>query len=215
MNRDHVKLEAAGVEAIHRVFRAWMPEVTIDVHEKGDGYYKVNIGCVSNANISPAPPGLFAADAPGRGRSRAQEEEVTFHEYLVTEEMGSTGAAGVETLGRAGRRPRGRIHALQHDRPQRRPEQPRDLRNAVLHPGRGVPSRPGNARGEDRLAVFRAPVLHGSRGRARRRRFVKIVRDLQGKLRDRGKAARPRTTSSSPHGLCPRPEEPDARPAGV
>jgi hypothetical protein len=37
MNRDHVKLEAAGVDAIHRVFRAWMPEVTTDVHEKGDG----------------------------------------------------------------------------------------------------------------------------------------------------------------------------------
>lgn len=35
MNRDHVKVEAEGVAAIHRVFREFMPEVTIDVHEKG------------------------------------------------------------------------------------------------------------------------------------------------------------------------------------
>src|SRR5512141_641674 len=51
MNRDHVKLEAEGVRAIHRVFAAFRPEATIDVHEKGDDYYRVSIGCVSNVNI--------------------------------------------------------------------------------------------------------------------------------------------------------------------
>jgi murein tripeptide amidase MpaA len=53
MNRDHIKLEAEGVQAIHRIFRVWMPEVTMDVHEKGDDYYRVSIGCVSNINIQP------------------------------------------------------------------------------------------------------------------------------------------------------------------
>ncbi len=97
MNRDHVKLEAAGVEAIHRVFRAWMPEVTIDVHEKGDGYYKVNIGCVSNANISQVLQDYSRRTLLAEVEAALKKKNVTFHEYLVTEEMGSTGAAGVET----------------------------------------------------------------------------------------------------------------------
>jgi hypothetical protein len=97
MNRDHVKLEAAGVEAIHRVFRAWMPEVTIDVHEKGDGYYKVNVGCVSNANISRVLQDYSRRTILPEVEAALRKKNVTFHEYLVTEEMGSTGAAGVET----------------------------------------------------------------------------------------------------------------------
>lgn len=101
MNRDHVKLEAAGVEAIHRVFRAWMPEVTIDVHEKGDDYYKVNIGCVSNANISQVLQDYSRRTILAEVESALRKKNITFHEYLVTEEMGSTGAAGVETPGAA------------------------------------------------------------------------------------------------------------------
>jgi len=95
MNRDHVKLEAAGVETIHRVFRAWMPEVTIDVHEKGDGYYKVNIGCVSNANISQVLQDYSRRTILAEVEAALRKKNLTFHEYLVTEEMGSTGAAGV------------------------------------------------------------------------------------------------------------------------
>jgi hypothetical protein len=97
MNRDHVKLEAAGVEAIHRVFRAWMPEVTIDVHEKGDGYYKVNIGCVSNANISRVLQDYSRRTILAEVEAALKKKNLTFHEYLVTEEMGSTGAAGVDS----------------------------------------------------------------------------------------------------------------------
>ena len=97
MNRDHVKLEAAGVEAIHRVFRAWMPEVTVDVHEKGDGYYKVNVGCVSNANISRVLGDYSRRTLLAEAEAALRKQAVAFHEYLVTEEMGSTGAAGVET----------------------------------------------------------------------------------------------------------------------
>lgn len=101
MNRDHVKLEAAGVEAIHRVFRAWMPEVTIDVHEKGDDYYKVNVGCVSNVNISRVLQDYSRRTILAEVEAALKKRNVTFHEYLVTEEMGSTGAAGVETPGAA------------------------------------------------------------------------------------------------------------------
>jgi hypothetical protein len=104
MNRDHVKLEAAGVEAIHRVFRAWMPEVTIDVHEKGDGFYKVNIGCVSNANISRVLQDYSRQTILAEVKAALKKKSITFHEYLVTEEMGSTGAAGVETPAGGGAR---------------------------------------------------------------------------------------------------------------
>jgi hypothetical protein len=95
MNRDHVKLEAAGVEAIHRVFRAWMPEVSIDVHEKGDDYYRVSIGCVSNPNISPVIQDYSRRTILAEVEAALRKKNLTFHEYLVTEEMGSTGAAGV------------------------------------------------------------------------------------------------------------------------
>jgi hypothetical protein len=105
MNRDHVKLEAAGVEAIHRVFRAWMPEVTIDVHEKGDGYYRVNIGCVSNTNISQVLQDYSRRTILAEVEAALKKKNLTFHEYLVTEEMGSTGAAGVDSAaGQAARR---------------------------------------------------------------------------------------------------------------
>jgi hypothetical protein len=104
MNRDHVKLEAAGVEAIHRVFRAWMPEVSIDVHEKGDDYYRVSIGCVSNPNISPVIQDYSRRTILAEVEAALRKKNLTFHEYLVTEAMGSTGAAGVE--GRAASAPR-------------------------------------------------------------------------------------------------------------
>ncbi|HPW19144.1 MAG TPA: M14 family zinc carboxypeptidase, partial [Candidatus Aminicenantes bacterium] len=99
MNRDHVKLEAEGVRAIHRVFTAWRPEVTIDVHEKGDDYYRVSIGCVSNANIA-APLQDFSRRVVLADVERALKgKNIAFFEYLVTEELGvdtSSGAARPE-----------------------------------------------------------------------------------------------------------------------
>ncbi len=53
LNRDHVKLEAEETAVIHRIFSTWTPEITLDLHEKGDDYYRVSIGCVSNLNIHP------------------------------------------------------------------------------------------------------------------------------------------------------------------
>jgi len=95
LNRDHVKLEAPEVEAIHRVFRQWMPEVTIDVHEKGDDYYRVSIGCVSNPNISHQLQ-QFSRQVVLAEVSRAlARKKITFHEYLVTQRMGIDSSAGV------------------------------------------------------------------------------------------------------------------------
>jgi hypothetical protein len=96
MNRDHIKLEAEGVRAIHRVFRAWMPEVTIDVHEKGDDYYRVSIGCVSNINIGRDLQGFSRKVILAEVEKNLGKKNIAFHEYLVTEDLGvdtSSGAA--------------------------------------------------------------------------------------------------------------------------
>jgi len=96
MNRDHVKLEAEGVRAIHRVFRRWMPEVTIDVHEKGDDYYRVSIGCVSNVNIGRDLQDFSRLTILAEVEKTLKKKNVAFYEYLVTEDLGvdtSSGAA--------------------------------------------------------------------------------------------------------------------------
>ena len=105
MNRDHVKLEAEGVRAIHRVFRAWRPEVTIDVHEKGDDYYRVSIGCVSNVNIAAGLQDFSREVILTEVEKTLKKKNFTFFEYLVTEELGvdtSSGSARPE----GGRGPR-------------------------------------------------------------------------------------------------------------
>jgi uncharacterized iron-regulated protein len=96
MNRDHVKLEAEGVRAIHRVFTAFRPEATIDVHEKGDDYYRVSIGCVSNVNIGRDLQDFSRGVVLAEVEKSLKKKNVTFHEYLVTEDLGvdtSSGAA--------------------------------------------------------------------------------------------------------------------------
>jgi hypothetical protein len=94
MNRDHVKVEAEGVAAIHRVFREFRPEVTIDVHEKGDDYYRVNIGCVSNANIDARLQDFSRRVLLAEVETALAARKITFHEYLVSEEMGLNTSAG-------------------------------------------------------------------------------------------------------------------------
>jgi hypothetical protein len=95
LNRDHVKLESAEVRAIHRVFREWMPEVTIDLHEKGDDYYRVSIGCVSNANIGVRLQEFSRNTILAEVRKSLEKKKVAFFEYLVTQEMGLDSSAGV------------------------------------------------------------------------------------------------------------------------
>jgi hypothetical protein len=99
LNRDHVKLESESVRALHRVYRAWTPEVTMDVHEKGDDYYRVSIGCVSNANIAPSLQEFSRAVILAEAGKELSKKSVAFHEYLITEDLGvdtSSGARGLE-----------------------------------------------------------------------------------------------------------------------
>ncbi|MFB0566568.1 MAG: M14 family zinc carboxypeptidase [Candidatus Aminicenantaceae bacterium] len=95
LNRDHVKLEAPEVETIHRVFRMWMPEVTMDVHEKGDDYYRVSIGCVSNASIHASLQEFARKNILVEVENSLKMQGITFHEYLVTQLMGIDSSAGV------------------------------------------------------------------------------------------------------------------------
>jgi hypothetical protein len=95
LNRDHVKLESEEVRAIHRVFRQWMPEVTMDVHEKGDDYYRVSIGCVSNINISAGLQEFSREKILAAVGKNLEKNRIPFHEYLVTQEMGLDSSAGV------------------------------------------------------------------------------------------------------------------------
>ncbi len=94
LNRDHVKLEAPETQAIHRVFRAWMPEVTLDLHEKGDDYNRVSTGCVSNLNIDPRLERYSREKVFPAIEKKVTADGFTWHEYLVTEQVGSNQAAG-------------------------------------------------------------------------------------------------------------------------
>jgi len=95
LNRDHVKLESPEVMAIHRVFRSWMPEVTLDIHEKGDDFYRVSIGCVSNVNIHHRFQEISRNTILTEIEKKLRKKNITFYEYLVTQRMGIDSSAGV------------------------------------------------------------------------------------------------------------------------
>ncbi len=83
-----------------------MPEVTIDLHEKGDDYYRVSIGCVSNANIGARLQEFSRNTILAEVRKSLEKRKIAFFEYLVTQEMGLDSSAGVryrpdELAGRA------------------------------------------------------------------------------------------------------------------
>lgn len=94
LNRDHVKLESPETQAIHKVFRTWMPEVTLDLHEKGDDYYRVSTGCVSNVNINPSIERYSREKIFPAIEKKVAADGFTWHEYLVSEAMASNQAAG-------------------------------------------------------------------------------------------------------------------------
>jgi hypothetical protein len=93
-NRDHVKLETPGAQAIHGVFSRWRPEVTVDVHEKGDDYYRMSIGCVSNANVDPDLQAFSRSVLLAEVASALELENVPYHEYLITEPLGVDSSSG-------------------------------------------------------------------------------------------------------------------------
>jgi len=95
LNRDQVKLESPEAETINRVFRTWMPEVTLDVHEKGNDYYRVSIGCVSNVNIHARLQNFERGVLLAETAEALSEKNITFHEYLITQAMGIDSSAGV------------------------------------------------------------------------------------------------------------------------
>jgi len=106
LNRDHVKLEAPETRIITKIFRQWMPEVTMDVHEKGDDYYRVNVGCVSNVNIHQLLQEFSRNIIFPEIEQKLKNKNITFHEYLLTQQMGIDSSAGVvyraeDTQGRA------------------------------------------------------------------------------------------------------------------
>jgi len=96
LNRDQVKLESPESEAINQIFREWMPEVTMDIHEKGDDYYQVSIGCVSNPNIHQSLLNYSRNVLLSEIEEKLKTKNITFHEYLITQRMGIDSSAGVD-----------------------------------------------------------------------------------------------------------------------
>lgn len=95
LNRDQVKLESPEAETINRIFRTWMPEASLDVHEKGYDYYQVSIGCVSNINIAGSLQEFSRQRILPEIAKKLDQEKITFFEYLITQRMGIDSSAGV------------------------------------------------------------------------------------------------------------------------
>lgn len=94
LNRDHVKLEGESTRAIHRVFSLYRPEITMDVHEKGDDYYRVSVGCVSNLNIHQSLQDYSRNTILREIEKKLARKRITFHEYLVSEVLGMDTSSG-------------------------------------------------------------------------------------------------------------------------
>jgi hypothetical protein len=95
LNRDHTKIESEEVAAMHRVFRAWMPEATLDMHEKGDDYYRVSLGCVSNINISSELQSFSRETILPEVEKALNKKNITFCEYVVTDDIEFNVSTGV------------------------------------------------------------------------------------------------------------------------
>jgi len=72
-----------------------MPEVTMDVHEKGDDFYRVSIGCVSNINIHQSLQEFSRSKILAEVWKKLEKKRITHHEYLITQPMGIDSSAGV------------------------------------------------------------------------------------------------------------------------
>ncbi len=103
LNRDHVKLEGESTRAIHGVFNLYRPEVTIDIHEKGDDYYRVSVGCVSNLNIHQSLQDYSRNTILKEIEKKLARKRITFHEYLVSDVLGLDTSSGAMMTGESAR----------------------------------------------------------------------------------------------------------------
>ncbi|UCH10668.1 MAG: succinylglutamate desuccinylase/aspartoacylase family protein [Fidelibacterota bacterium] len=94
LNRSHVALIEPETAAIHRVFREWMPEVTLDVHEYNaiteswvdSGYVKdadEQLGGVTNVNISTEIMAFTRERMIPAVGAKLEAAGYTFHRYIV------------------------------------------------------------------------------------------------------------------------------------
>ena len=94
LNRSHLLLNSPEVRGLHDLFLAWMPEVTVDIHEYGSfadpwvqaGIIKtgdVQMGLLSNLNCSEAIRAYQKERVLPLLRSHLEERGFSFHEYLV------------------------------------------------------------------------------------------------------------------------------------
>ncbi|MCX8160872.1 MAG: DUF2817 domain-containing protein [Candidatus Saccharicenans sp.] len=98
LNRDHVKLEGESTKIIHRIFSLYQPEITMDIHEKGDDYYRVSVGCVSNLNIHRSLQDYSRNMIMKEIEKKLARKKITFHEYLVSEVLGMDTSSGARVV---------------------------------------------------------------------------------------------------------------------
>jgi hypothetical protein len=94
LNRSHLLLSSPEVRGLHDLFRAWMPDVTVDIHEYSSfaepwvqaGIIKtgdIQMGLLSNLNCSEAIREYQKESVLPFLSSYMEERGFSFHEYLV------------------------------------------------------------------------------------------------------------------------------------
>ncbi len=96
LNRDHLTLTTPEVQALHRVFKELMPEVTLDVHEYGIAgrvweeaglhkHFGQQIDALTNPNMSEAVRTFALERMIPEMREKLAPRNVDLHRYLVTD----------------------------------------------------------------------------------------------------------------------------------
>jgi len=94
LNRSHILLDQPETAALHAVFRRYLPEVTLDVHEYNDyqrsrvgaGFVRAideMLGALTNPNFSPALKHFAVDTIMQETGAFVRERGFTFHRYLV------------------------------------------------------------------------------------------------------------------------------------
>ncbi|MFO8234003.1 MAG: M14 family zinc carboxypeptidase [Bacteroidales bacterium] len=94
LNRDHLILEEPETQAIHKVFKNYQPEITVDIHEyypfsqswKEFGYLKnfdIQIGGLTNINIEPQIIDIFYDNVKPYMQEQLKKEGYSFFEYTL------------------------------------------------------------------------------------------------------------------------------------